>query len=104
MRIPCRLVGGFNPTFVWTAALLLSAALSAHAEETRLLRFPAIHGDQIAFSFAGDIFTVPAAGGTARRLTSVVSHKRLELFSIDFPHSRTSAAGFDLLQRLFAAG
>lgn len=40
------------------------------ADETRLLRFPAIHGNQIVFSHAGDLFTVPSTGGIARRLTS----------------------------------
>ena len=34
---------------------------------------------------------------------SVVSHKRLDLFSFVFAHSRLSAAGLDLLQRLLAA-
>jgi len=27
-----------------------------------LLRFPAIHGNQIVFTYAGDLFTVPATG------------------------------------------
>src|SRR5689334_12514469 len=40
------------------------------AAEARLLRFPAIHGDQLAFSYAGDLYTVSAKGGVARRLTS----------------------------------
>jgi tricorn protease len=31
----------------------------AHAqEEARLLRFPAIHGDQVVFTYAGDLYTV----------------------------------------------
>ena len=34
--------------------------------------------------------------------TSVVSHKRLELFSLIFPHSGASATGPDSLQGLFA--
>ena len=34
---------------------------------------------------------------------SVVSRKRLDLFSFVFTHSRLSATGLDLLQRLFAA-
>ncbi|MCW5556345.1 MAG: PD40 domain-containing protein [Verrucomicrobiae bacterium] len=42
----------------------------ALAGEARLLRFPAIHGDQIAFGYAGDLYTVSAQGGLARRLTS----------------------------------
>jgi tricorn protease len=66
------------------AVLLLVCASSSAAAQTkgaddlaRLLRFPDIHGDMIAFVYAGDIWTVPAAGGTARRLTS---HPGLELF------------------------
>jgi tricorn protease len=45
--------------------------------DARLLRFPNINGDLVAFVYAGDIWTVPAAGGDARRLTS---HPGLELF------------------------
>src|SRR5437763_14465909 len=51
----------------------------------RLLRFPDIHGDMIAFVYAGDIWTVPASGGTARRLTS---HPGLELFPKFSPDGR----------------
>ena len=51
--------------------------VNAQKEETRLLRFPAIHGDQIVFSYAGDLYTTDAEGGTARRLTS---HKGYEMF------------------------
>jgi len=45
--------------------------------DARLLRFPNINGDLVAFVYAGDIWSVPAAGGDARRLTS---HPGLELF------------------------
>jgi tricorn protease len=38
--------------------------------ETRLLRFPAIHANQIIFSYAGDLYTVSSKGGTARKLTN----------------------------------
>ena len=51
----------------------------------RLLRFPDIHGDQIAFVYAGDIWTVSASGGTARRLTS---HPGVELFPKFSPDGR----------------
>ncbi|AMV27697.1 hypothetical protein VT84_25070 [Gemmata sp. SH-PL17] len=51
--------------------------VSAAPEEARLLRFPAIHGDQIVFTYAGDLYTVSAGGGTARRLTS---HPGFEMF------------------------
>jgi tricorn protease len=58
--------------------LLASARLSWAQEEARLLRFPAIHGDQIVFTYAGDLYTAPAAGGTARKLTS---HNGFEMFA-----------------------
>ena len=46
-------------------------------EDMRLLRFPDINGDQIVFVYAGSIWSVNAAGGDAKKLTS---HKGLELF------------------------
>src|SRR5918997_235440 len=51
----------------------------------RLLRFPDINGEQIAFVYAGDIWTVPSVGGTARRLTS---HPGLEIFPKFSPDGR----------------
>lgn len=56
-----------------SSLILLAAARGAEADtpnEARLLRFPAIHGNQLVFGYAGDLYTVPAAGGVARRLTS----------------------------------
>jgi tricorn protease len=52
------------------------AATDATAQ-MRLLRFPDISGDRIAFCYAGDLWTAPAGGGTASRLTT---HPGLELF------------------------
>src|SRR5512135_2316604 len=46
--------------------------------QTKLLRFPAIHGDKVAFTYAGDIWIAPVAGGTATRLTA---HPGLEVFA-----------------------
>src|ERR1700741_1401928 len=47
-------------------------SLSAASQEklTRLLRQPDIHGDTVAFVYAGDIWLASSAGGDARRLTS----------------------------------
>ena len=53
------------------------AATAANANDSRLLRFPDIHGDTVTFVYAGDIYTAPVAGGPARRLTS---HEGMELF------------------------
>ncbi len=49
----------------------------AYAEEARLLRQPHIHGDNIAFVYAGDLWTVSREGGVAKRLTS---YEGAELF------------------------
>src|SRR5262245_53245501 len=46
------------------------ATAAPAADEARLLRFPAIHGDTVVFGYAGDLYTVSAKGGIARRLTS----------------------------------
>jgi len=53
------------------------------SEEARLLRFPAIYGDQIVFSYAGDLFTVDSDGGIARKLTSHNGYEVFPRFSPD---------------------
>src|SRR5262249_34512639 len=57
--------------------LLTSPGWIRAQAEARLLRFPAIHGQQIVFTYAGDLYTVPAAGRVARKLTN---HDRFEMF------------------------
>jgi tricorn protease len=53
------------------ASLLVSfPTRAASSDGARLLRFPDIHGDTVVFSHGGDLWSVPATGGTARRLTS----------------------------------
>lgn len=47
------------------------------ADNVRMLRFPDISGNIVAFVYAGDIWTVSPDGGEARHLTS---HAGLELF------------------------
>ena len=44
--------------------------LLATAEETRLLRRPAVSRDLVAFAYASDLWAVPRGGGQARRLTA----------------------------------
>ncbi len=46
--------------------------------QTKLLRFPDIHGDRVAFTYGGDIWTAPVQGGTATRLTA---HPGIEVFA-----------------------
>jgi len=52
-------------------------------EEARVLRFPAVHGGQVAFTYAGDLYTVAVAGGTARKLTSHPGYECFARFSPD---------------------
>jgi tricorn protease len=55
----------------------------AQAPDARLLRFPTIHGSQIVFTYAGDLYTVAATGGVARRLTSDIGYEMFARFSPD---------------------
>ena len=55
------------------ATLLGAYGLAAQAQDNPLwMRHPAIspNGKTIAFSYQGDIFTVPSSGGTAKQITS----------------------------------
>src|SRR5688572_13670339 len=69
-------------------ALAFSTIVSAApADGARLLRFPAIHGDKVVFSYAGDLYTVSFKGGIARRLTSdEQSYEMFPRFSPDGKH------------------
>jgi tricorn protease len=58
--------------------LAVGTAWPQPADEARLLRFPAIHGDSVVFTYAGNLYTVPAKGGIARRLTN---HDGFEMFA-----------------------
>ncbi len=64
-------------------AILLSLTSISFANEARLLRFPAIHENQIVFTYAGDLYTVDASGGTARKLTSDEGFEMFARFSPD---------------------
>lgn len=56
---------------------------AADKQEARLMRFPDIYGNQIVFSYAGDLYTVSANGGTARRITSSDGYESYPRFSPD---------------------
>jgi len=46
------------------------SAQSGEAPEMRLMRWPSIHGDDVVFTYAGDLWLAKTDGGNARRLTS----------------------------------
>jgi tricorn protease len=59
----------------FTIIILLSYGYAI--DDARLLRFPDVNKDLVAFVYAGDLWTVSSNGGNAVRLTS---HKGQELF------------------------
>ena len=59
---------------VFASVLILSTTSNS---QTKLLRFPDIRGDRVVFTYGGDLWTAPAAGGNALHLTS---HPGVEVF------------------------
>lgn len=71
-------------TFVLCFVLsCVSIAFSQQLPEGRLLRFPDIHGDQVAFVYGGDIWLASTQGGAARRITTAPGRELFPKFSPD---------------------
>ncbi|MCP4147897.1 MAG: acetyl-CoA synthetase, partial [bacterium] len=64
-------------TLLLAISIILLFGFGYSIDDARLLRMPDINTDLIVFVYAGDIWSVPADGGEARRLTS---HEGLEIF------------------------
>jgi len=58
-------------------------AQNGHGGQTRLLRTPTVSTTQIGFAYANNIWVVPRAGGSARRLTSFQGQTANPHFSPD---------------------
>lgn len=74
--------------FAYMLIGMIFAGGVVQADEARLLRFPNVSADKVAFVYAGDIYIVPRTGGQATRLTS---HEGLELFPRFSPDGRLLA-------------
>ena len=81
VRLKCT---GLRMTLSWVRWFVAVSAVGsgclAQAQTTpegRLMRFPDIYMDKIAFSYGGDLWLVSSSGGTARRVTT---NPGLELF------------------------
>ena len=59
-----------------TLAAILTLSITTYSQ-TKLLRFPDIRGDRVVFTYGGDLWTAPAAGGNAVHLTT---HPGVEVF------------------------
>ena len=69
---------------LFTVAAALGLFIGAYGQdEGRLLRFPSVGGNEIAFTYAGDLYTVPLTGGVARRITSDIGFEMFSRFSPD---------------------
>lgn len=68
--------------------LVILTFTGLRADEARLLRFPATNGNDVVFSYAGDLYKAPLQGGEAVRLTSHIGN---EIFAKYSPDGRTIA-------------
>jgi tricorn protease len=64
-------------------ALLAATAASAQSGVAGYYRDPALHRETLVFAAEGDLWTVPLAGGVARRLTTHPSEERHPVISPD---------------------
>ncbi len=69
--------------FLALFGLIGLSSISAESTEARVLRFPAVSKDAIVFTSAGDLYTVPLAGGLARKLTADSGYEMFARFSPD---------------------
>jgi tricorn protease len=71
--------------FIVPVILLSAAPLGSITAQVdaRMLRYPDVSATQIAFVYAGDIWVVPKAGGTAHRLSSPLGEESFPRFSPD---------------------
>ena len=77
------------PAFTCLAVLLATTTamngsfIARAATKPHIFQRPALSKDLIAFAYAGDLWTVPRAGGVARRLTTGVGIETDPVFSPD---------------------
>ncbi len=74
---------GAIKTGVFTFVFLILILVDRGFPQTKLLRFPDIHQDQVVFCYGGDIWKASAVGGTAIRLTAHAGQEIFPKFSPD---------------------
>ena len=68
---------------LFTLFILFASMQITAQEEARLLRFPTVSGNQLVFSYAGDLYSTSINGGMARKLTSNIGYEMFAKFSPD---------------------
>ncbi len=72
-----------NRKWFIVALIVLFFNLPNAAAETKLLRYPDIHGNKIVFCYSGDLYVASATGKNVKRLTSFPGEEVLPKFSPD---------------------
>ena len=67
----------------YIAFAVLCASLFSFSQGTQLLRQPTLHGDDVVFVYANDLWKASIQGGTAIRLTSDEGYESNPHFSND---------------------
>lgn len=82
-----RLQDNFKETIMIRSLLIVilffGFTFAEAQDESRIIRYPNSSDTEITFCHGGDIFTVPIAGGLARRITSSVGEEIYPRFSND---------------------
>ena len=68
---------------LWLIGLLALLPMAGFPAETRLLRYPDIQGNSIAFCYGGDLYVASATGRNVKRLTAFPGEELLPKFSPD---------------------
>ena len=55
---------------LFLSILLMGVVSMTAQEEARMLRFPTIHGNNVVFSYGGDLYSVDIKGGIAHKITN----------------------------------
>ena len=74
------------PSRKWIALVIVLICIAAAAQESqegRLMRFPDVYKDKIAFVYGGDIWLASTSGGVARRITEGPGRELFPKFSPD---------------------
>jgi tricorn protease len=69
--------------FAFLILIIISAGVLAQSDQVTLFRQPTMNKTDIVFVYAGDLWKVPRAGGSAIRLTSNVGSETGPIFSPD---------------------